>query len=271
MQNDVSVAIQDLPFVEYNKAQLFELSSERTFERTLAIRQAGHFLFADDSWSPLKYEGAAIVTMLDENPINKNLSDRVAKLQSELMNVLEPSSAYYYLPKQSFHQTIANTLSEARFKEHVLDPGLEESYPDFVRQAFEKIPSPNLNKPIRMKMVGLSVFGIAIGMLGVFENEEDYEEVTKFRSAFYSDTQLNQLDVRMTRHFVGHITLAYIERELNPSQKYRLAMAVNSINEGLKKEDNYFTITSTEFRRYYHLAEFIKHDDYPVFHFMKSW
>jgi hypothetical protein len=136
-----------------------------------------------------------------------------------------------------------------------------------VTQTFERIPSPNLSKPIRMKMVGLSVFGIAIGILGVFEDEEDYDQIINFRSEFYSDPYLNQLDVRMTRHFVGHITLAYIERELNPSQKYRLAMAVNSINEDLKNEDNYFTITSTEFRRYYHLAEFIKQDDYPVFHF----
>src|SRR5215831_11807600 len=99
MQNDVSVGVHDLPFVEYNKAQLFELTPERVFERTLAIRPAGHFLFSNNSWSPLKYEGAAIVTMLDENPANKDLSDRLTKIQSELINVLEPSSAYYYLPK----------------------------------------------------------------------------------------------------------------------------------------------------------------------------
>jgi hypothetical protein len=270
MQNDVSVAIHDLPFDEYNKRQLFELSPERIFESALAIRPAGHFLFSNNSWSPLKYEGAAILTMLNENPANKDLSDRLTKIQSELINVLEPSSAYYYLPKESFHQTIANTLSEDRFKKHILDSGLEESYPDFVMQVFGRIPSPDLSKPIRMKMVGLSVFGIAIGILGIFEDEEDYDELINFRAAFYGDAHLNQLAVRMTRHFVGHITLVYVESELHPSQKHRLAMEVNSINEELKSENNYFTIASTEYRRYYHLAEFIKQNNYPVFHFTKE-
>jgi hypothetical protein len=119
MQNDLSIAIHDLPFVEYNKSQLLELSPERIFDRTLNIRPAGHFLFSNNSWSPLKYEGAAIVTMLDGNPDNKDLSESLSKIQSELINVLEPSSAYYYLPKESFHQTIANTLSEGRFKKHI--------------------------------------------------------------------------------------------------------------------------------------------------------
>ncbi len=270
MHNKLSVTINDLSFDDYNRGQAFELSVGRIVDRSLTVQPAGHFLFTNNSWSPLKYEGAAIVSMLDGNVDNKNLSARLAKLQTELINHLEPSSAYYYLPKQSFHQTIANTLSETRFQKYILDSGLEESYPDLIMQAFDRIPSPNLNEPMRMRMVGLSVFGIAIGILGVFEEENDYNQIVKFRSAFYNDNQLNQLDIRMTRHFVGHVTLAYIESELTPSEKYRLATTVNTINEGLKNETNYFSIASTEFRRYYHLAEFIKQENYPVFNFLKA-
>jgi hypothetical protein len=269
MHDKLLVAIHDLPFDEYNRRQLFESSADRILNRTTAVLPAGHFLFINDAWSPLKYEGAAVVSMVDENPDNNKLIKRLVEIQSDLNNLLEPKRDYYYLPKESFHQTIANTLSEARFKMNIVDAGLEEFYPNLVKQAFDKILSPNLSEPIRMKMTGLSVFGTAIGVLGIFENEEDYDHIIKFRSAFYDDHHLTQLNVRMTRHFIGHITLAYVESELAAKQKKRLADAVNKINDSLKSEYNCLNIATAELRRYYHLAEFIRHEGYPIFNFLQ--
>jgi len=71
----------------------------------------------------------------------------------------------------------------------------------------------------------------------------------------------------MTRPFIGHITLAYIEQNLTKNQKDHLIDVVSEINESLARQDNYFFISGTGLRRYHHLAEFIKQDNYPVYQF----
>jgi 2'-5' RNA ligase len=211
----------------------------------------------------LEYEGFAVVSMPNENEGNEALLVRLNEIQTELHYNLPPAYAFYMLPPESFHQTVANTLSADRFKEHILNAGLEESYPDIVARAFEQIEADENILPIRMKMAGLSIFGTAIGMLGIFENEDDYNRIIRFRSGFYANPALARLDVKMTRPFIGHITLAYIEHSLNKNQKEHLAEAINEINDVLHTEDNYFYISHTGLRRYHHLAEFIKQDNYP--------
>jgi 2'-5' RNA ligase len=257
--------ISDIPFDEYNKRQLYEISATRNRERAVKAKPAGNFLYSDGSWLPQEYEGFAIVSMLNDNDGNQPLISRLTEIQKELKYNLSPCYAFYQLPVESFHQTVANTLSADRFKEHILNAGLEESYPSIVAGAFEQIQSENSAGPIKMKMAGLSIFGTAIGILGVFENEEDYNRIVNFRTGFYNDTHLSQLDVKMTRPFIGHITLAYVEHNLNKNQKEHLADAINEINETLENEQLYFNITHTGLRRYHHLAEFIKQDNYPVY------
>jgi hypothetical protein len=118
-----------------------------------------------------------------------------------------------------------------------------------------------------MKLIGLSIFNTAIGVLGVIESESEYQKIISFRSQFYSDPQLISIDVRMTRPFIGHITIAYIEQELDVLEKTKLATVVNVMNERLNHAAYYFQISSTELRRYHHLAEFKKEPYYPTFNF----
>jgi hypothetical protein len=255
--------ISDLSFGDYNKRQLFEISEERNKDRALKTVPAGNFCYCNNSWTPQSYEGFAIISMLSENEGNEPLIARLSEVQKELQYNLPPAYAFYQLPVESFHQTIANTLSADRFEQHILIAGLEEVYPKMVAEAFYQIPFVEDAVPIKMRMKGLSIFGTAIGMLGLFENEDDYDRIVRFRSGFYGNRQLAQLDVRMTRPFIGHITLAYIEHSLNKNQKEHLAVVINELNETLSSEENYFYISRTGLRRYHHLAEFIKQDNYP--------
>jgi len=257
--------ISDLSFEDYNKRQWYEISPERNSERALKAMPAGNFHFNDNSWSPLEYEGFAVVSMLNENEGNEPLIDRLTEIQKELKYNLSPCYAFYQLPVESFHQTVANTLSADRFKANILHAGLEQTYPSIVSKAFEQLPVSDNEEPINMKMAGLSIFGTAIGILGLFEDEEDYHRIIDFRKGFYSNTELASLDVKMTRPFIGHITLAYIEHNLNKNQKEHLADVINEINETLRAESLYFHISKTGLRRYHHLAEFIKQDNYPVY------
>jgi hypothetical protein len=256
--------ISDMSFQDYNKRQLYEISAERNGERALSAKPAGNFIYSGNSWEPQEYEGFAIVSMLSENQGNDDLAKRLIEIQKELHYNLSPNNGFYCLPVESFHQTVANTLSADRFKSHILNAGLEDEYPFMVARAFENIPASENAEPIKMKMAGLSIFGTAIGILGLFENEEDYDRIVNFRSGFYSDEQLVQLDIKMTRPFIGHITLAYIEQNLNKNQKDHLAKVIIELNEALAAEENYFSISLTGLRRYHHLAEFIKQDNYPV-------
>lgn len=257
--------ISDIPFEEYNKRQFYEISAERIRERAFNAKPAGNFLYNGNAWVPQEYEGFAVVSMLNENEGNEPLCTRLIEIQKELQYNLQPTYAFYQLPAESFHQTVANTLSADRFKKNILNAGLEKTYPRMISDVFKSIPTIENNEPIFMKMAGLSIFGTAIGMLGIFENEDDYNRITNFRSGFYSNKQLAKLDVKMTRPFIGHITLAYIENLLNKNQKDHLATVVNEINESLSQERNYFNISNTGLRRYHHLAEFIKKDNYPTY------
>jgi len=257
--------LTDLSFADYNNRQLFEVSRDRNRERALNTKPAGNFICQNNTWLPQEYEGFAVVSMLSENEGNEALLDRLLSVQEELRYNLQPSYGFYQLPVESFHQTVANTLSADRFKQHILYAGLEEAYPGIIEQAFEQIAPSEEPEPVTMKMVGLSIFGTAIGMLGVFENQDAYNRVTRFRAGFYGDRDLTALDVRMTRPFIGHITLTYIEHNLNKNQKDQLANVVTEINDSLAGEKRYFNITHTGLRRYHHLAEFIKQDNYPDF------
>ena len=120
---------------------------------------------------------------------------------------------------------------------------------------------------IRMKMIGISVFGTAIGILGSIASEQEYEAITAFRSGFYADNRLAALDVRLTRPFIGHITLAYIEDVLSEAEKETLSSVLNRLNREIESAELYFVIGHTGLRRYHHLAEFIREDHYPVFNF----
>ena len=256
--------ISDMPFEEYNQRQLHEISADRNKERALSAKPAGNFYYNGTIWQPLEYEGFAVVSMLSSHHDNKSLTARLLKIQEELHYNLSPQNAFYQLPAESFHQTVANTLSADRFKKYILNAGLEGSFPAMVSDVFDELPVAKAGESIRMKMVGLSVFGTAIGILGIFEDEDDYNRIVKFRSGFYGDQQLAKLDVKMTRPFIGHITLAYVEHDLTKNQKDHLASVINEINESLLYEENYFTIADTGLRRYHHLAEFLKQDNYPI-------
>ena len=260
-----TLMINDIPFEEYNKRQLHEISAERNRERAFNAKPAGNFLHNGQTWQPQEYEGFAVVSMLNDNEDNDLLAARLKEIQKELQYNLQPTYAFYQLPPESFHQTVANTLSADRFKSNILNAGLEETYPEMIGNAFNQIESTGEELPLLMNMNGLSVFGTAIGLLGTFEKESDYNRVTGFRAGFYNNQQLAKLDVKMTRPFIGHITIAYIEHQLNKNQKDHLATVINEINESLAQEKNYFNIAKTGLRRYHHLAEFIKQDNYPTF------
>jgi hypothetical protein len=272
----------DLSFDEYTRRQYRELAPDKLLERAMAVRPSGNYRYNGAGWEPLPYPGFAVISMADENPGNESLVTVLRAMAAGLIERCPWEGSIYLLPADSYHQTVANTLSEKRFLDHVVGAGLEGEYPGMVERAFEKVgrapksegrqrsdgePGAKGAQPLAMKMIGLSIFGTALGVLGVFENEADYQRILHFRSGFYSDRGLAALDVRMTRPFIGHITLAYIETDLTGEQRQQLAAAVHALNGQLKGVEPIFNISSTGLRRYDNLSVFRRKDGFPLYHF----
>jgi hypothetical protein len=277
-----TILTKDLSFDEYTARQYRELVPDRLMERAMAVRPSGNYRYDGDKWEPQSYPGFAIISMADENPGNESMVTVLKAVATGLTERCPWEGSIYLLPADSYHQTVANTLSEKRFLDHVVHPDLEGEYPGMVERAFEKVgrapksegrqrpdgePGAKGAGPIAMKMIGLSIFGTALGVLGVFDHAADYQRILHFRSGFYSDRGLAALDVRMTRPFIGHITLAYIETDLTGEQRQQLAAAVHALNDQLKEVEPIFNISSTGLRRYDNLSVFRRKDGFPRYHF----
>ena len=257
---------KDLSFDDYTARQYRELAPDRLMERAMAVRPSGNYRYDGNGWEPQSYPGFAVVSMVEENPGNEGLAGLLGKVATGLTERCPWEGGIYLLPADSYHQTVANTLSEKRFLDHIVGPGLEREYPGMVEKAF-KGAAGGAGAPLAMKMIGLSIFGTALGVLGVFENVADYQRILHFRSRFYSDPGLAALDVRMTRPFIGHITLAYIEADLTGEQKQQLAASVHALNGQLKEVEPVFHISSTGLRRYEDLSAFRWKEGFPRYHF----
>lgn len=255
----------DLSYKNYIDRQFRELEEDRLLERAFALRPSGNYWRNGSGWVPQSYPGYGIISMVDENHENDGLSNMLRAVQADLIEQCPWEESIYLLPHSSFHQTVANTLSEERFMEHIQRRGLEPVYPDLVARAFTRLPSlPHRILP--MRLIGVSIFGTALGALGVFDSEPAYQRILDFRAGFYADPHLSSLDVRMTRPFIGHITLAYIETDLDVAQRKALAAAVYDINKQFDEVKPVFNLPLTGLRRYHHLSAFHREEDYPRYH-----
>jgi hypothetical protein len=261
-----ATAMMDLAFDEYTARQYRELDADRLRERAMQVQPSGNYRHEGMGWRPQPYPGFAVISMVNEYPGNAELPAILAAVQEGLIERCPWEGAVYLLPPDSFHQTVANMLSEQRFVKRIAEPGLEGEYPKMVERAFEKIEM-NRRGPVEMQLIGLSIFGTALGVLGVIAEEEQYQRIGRFRAGLYADPGLAALDVRMTRPFIGHITLAYIEKELTDEQRRQLADAAVTLNGQLREVRPVFSFSGTGLRKYEHLSAFIRSDRYPRYEF----
>lgn len=246
--------------------QFAELSPDRLLQRAMDLRPSPSYRRNGKGWVPQSYPGFAVISMVAENPGNENLPAILRAIQAHLLEQCPWEESIYLLPADSFHQTIANTLSEDRFLQQILRPGLEPLYPSLVAGAFARVPGHS-SQSLSMRLIGLSIFGTALGILGVFDDASAYQRILDFRSGLYSDPRLCALDIRRTRPFIGHLTLAYVGGELTAGQREVLASAVHAINQDLAAAPPRFRLSLTGLRRYNHLSAFFREEDFPRFYF----
>ncbi|MEM9832722.1 MAG: DUF1868 domain-containing protein [Bacteroidota bacterium] len=263
-------SVSELSYQDYRAHQQQAVSPAALREQAERLRASDKFKYRDGNWQRMPYRGYALLSMLDNNLDNDATEEALIRIQRRLVAQVPNPEAYFLLPPDSFHQTVANTVSADRFQKHVGEPGLEPEYPTMIKRALEQIETEKTEKPLVMRLLGLSIFRSALGILGVFDQSQDFERIIQFRDQFYANPELNQVDVRRTRPFIGHVTLAYVDGEFTPDDWGQLAKVCANLNKELTAHPLFFNIAHTELRSYHHLAEFTSQVNYPVYSFVKS-
>ena len=259
---------EELSYSVYDMRQRDEVQ-KTTLEMRASLLSQGHkFRYQDGAWTPVSYPGVSVVSMVDYDGDNMALHASLCDIQSRLEQEAGLPSALYMLPPDSFHQTVANTFSADRYEQHIVRAGLVDTYPQLLQRAFEEIHVVPCEKPIEMRLIGLSLFRTAIGLLGVFPDVQDFERVLQFRNGLYGHSDLQAIGLQCTRPFIGHITLAYIEGVLSDASCRRLVDVIAELNAEIEQSDLTFRIYETEPRWYDHLASFEKRPDYPLYSFV---
>ena len=261
--------IAELDQSSHNERQLHEVSLKGLTARSKKLKATDKFKNINGFWHPQDYKGYAIVSMLDANPKNEELSEKLLDLQQKIWRQIQLPRQFYLMPKDSFHQTIVNTLSGNRFKEHIEDKGLKSVYPIIIKDALDSASKSKLDQPIQMNFAGLGIFGSAFGVLGTINRIEDWNAIMQLRNELYSNAKLNQHDIKCTRPFIAHITLGYIDGILTEIDKKKLVEIFNEINSSINFSDLVFHIENTQLRSYDHLAEFVYKPNYPSFKFCR--
>ncbi|MGH8018250.1 MAG: hypothetical protein ACREIA_08165 [Opitutaceae bacterium] len=246
----------ELTFAACQKRQYHEISREGLRARGETVRPAGRFRYAGALWRPEAYPGHAVVTMVNAHSDNRALRDALTNAQQELHSGFKRPDALYFLPPSSFHQTIANTLSAENHHELVVARGLLREFPRMAGDALESAPVPPADTIVTMRMIGMGIFGAALGILGVFDRESEFDRIAALRDHFYGNDRIIGLGIRRTRPFIGHITLAYIESHLESADRQSLVSAVESISRAFLDREIRFFLPFCELRAYEHLAEF---------------
>jgi len=257
----------DLSFEEYNRWQNNAVLIENIRNQSFNLKSTDKYVFNGEDWLINDYEGFAIISTVNGNPENEHCFNRLVDLKHDLESRFKNKDSYYWLPEESYHQTIANTLSNEKFKVNIKEPGLVNQYSGIIETAFKKITVPSFSTPVAIQMLGFNVFGSCIALLGVFENEYDYQRILSFRKQFYSDPVLNNHGIKLTRPFIGHITFAYLGKELTDNEREELTGILTNLNTMIESMKIVFKISIAELRYFKNLSKFHKEPEYPTFNF----
>ena len=245
----------ELFFDAYQQRQWHEVSARGLAARAQKLAPAGKFRREGNAWVPTPYQGHAVLAVLNSTRDNDEAVRILSDTQEALVAGFNRVEKLFPLPPASFHQTIANTLSDENYHREVVQKGLADVYPARVATVLSDIKSGSGEVPV-MRMVGISLFGTALGVLGVFHEKSAFDRVLALRDEFYTHLDIAALGIRRTRPFIGHITLGYIESVLDEAERFRLVEVVSDLNRALAEQNVLFSMPLAELRAYDHLAEF---------------
>ena len=255
----------ELDFATYQERQYTEVSQPAIQVRLEHLGIGNRSRWNGGSWEPQPYPGFALQAMVDATHDNDALANKLLSLQDRVVATIQRPGVLYPLPVSSFHQTVANTFSADRLSESIVSKDLLDKFPKLIDSAFQSLEPRHYDDPPRMRLIGISVFRTALGILGVFPDKNDFDRVISFRDSLYSRPDLTKIGLKRTRPFIGHITLAYVEDSLDTSEKIALSAVLESINADLSDRPLLFSMPKAELRLYDTLSAFEYDPAFPYF------
>ncbi|NRA28272.1 MAG: hypothetical protein HRU10_13635 [Opitutales bacterium] len=257
----------ELDYTEYEARQRFEITEAGMRARMPSLGIGGRARWIDGRWEPQPYPGYAFQAMVKPYPENSAAFLRLVEIRDALCASLGSGGdpALFPLPEDSFHQTVISTFSAGRLEKYVTLAGLTSDFPDLLAR---HIPAPRRSESlpsVKMRMIGVSLFRTAIGILGTFDEQADFQRVVALRHAAYQNDVLNKIGLERTRPFIGHATLAYLERPLAEEEKAVLIGRILKINRAVEAEPMFISMPEARLHRYDTLAEFFPDPAYPAF------
>lgn len=257
--------ISELDYATYQERQYTEVSQPAIQVRLESLGIGNRSRWNGGSWEPQPYPGFALQAMVNATRDNDILAKELLSLQDRVVGSIQRPGALYPLPVSSFHQTVANTFSADRLSESIVSKDLFDKFPQLIDSALQSLEPRHYDDPPRMRMIGISVFRTALGILGVFPDKNDFDRVISFRDSLYNHTDLSKIGLKRTRPFIGHITLAYVEDSLDTSEKNALSAVLESLNADLSDRPLLFSMPKAELRRYNTLSAFEYDPAFPHF------
>lgn len=249
--------VRELSPADHTRRQLERVAPDAVREALARVLPSGHFHHDDRRWHVAPYPGYAYVSMLLVAPENEGTIETLAAHRLALGAFATARPLLFPLPVASFHQTLANTLSAERLAVGLAATGAtEDEFRAALAAPLDESPRSGTMAPVRMRLVGLSVFGASLGALGVFDEPADFERVLHFRDRVYGHPRLQALGVRRTRPFVGHVTLAYFDRTPSPAEAAELAALIDRLNRTYTAKPIAVTFARAEVRHFRDLATF---------------
>ena len=262
-----STEIQELEYTDYEARQRYEITEAGMRERMPKLGIGGRAKWIDGAWQAQPYPGYAFQAMVKPYAENTDTYPRLTQIRDELCEPFSADAepALFPLPEDSFHQTVVSTFSSSRLETHVISKGIEKQFPEILGKYLAQSHEEPDMAPVKMRLIGVSLFRTAIGILGTFDDEAEFQRVVAIRDAAYENEALNEIGLTRTRPFIGHATLAYLERPLLDREKETLIERILKINEAIAADPFFFYMPEARLHRYDTLAEFIPDAFYPAF------
>lgn len=217
-------------------------------------------------WEPVYYPGFTLITpACEEDHDNADIYRKLLTARELWLSRHVNLSKCIEAPDQALHMTVARLISGRDFETNRMEL-YEDSFLDRMKGLFEKLA---ISGRLRFEIKGVSVLpqGVIAAIVSPI-NEADYNCLQNFREFIYSDKVLQAFGVERKREFIGHISLFYVEKELDNMEKQILYDAVVNTNRQIFAKPMPFYISRAEVRRFNNFLRFDRGKNWPVFEFI---
>lgn len=256
----------EMSYTEYMKHIEDMLQEGATREAVNSLKPLGKFVMSDNGrWEPVHYAGYTLITPTFKNDCENAHSYRmlldIKKRLSEHLNFYKCVEA----PDHALHMTVARLISGEAFETTMMGAD-EGKFLNYLKELFSMLA---ISGRARFEIKGISVFpqGIIAAMVSPV-HEKDYICLQNFREHIYTDKSIQGFGVERKRKFRGHITLFYVEENLNSIEKQKLSDAIINVNKRFFSRALPFGINQAEVRRFNNFLSFDREEGWAVFEFV---